>query len=292
MSAEPKTSLNHPATGTSVVLLHGAWHSSLHWGPVRTVLARHGLTSHALDMPRHGLDAPYPSGYLLPGQPGLTTERSGLADLTPDVVVKDLLGQLADIRRRTARLVLVAHSAGGGPASAVLEQEPGLADHVVYLSAFVPAGRPRFTDYTGAPENAHATHAPRIGDPDRIGAMRINPLSHDPAEIEAIRTSFLHDWPAGRPAWRSLLQPDETTAILSDPFAVTAGRWGTVPRSYVRLTDDRALPVATQDLMIAEADRAAPGRGFEVHSLPGGHSPFLTRPDELGGLLADLATRR
>lgn len=283
---------HEPAPGTAVVLLHGAWHSSLHWSPVRTVLARHGLPSHAVDMPGHGLDASYPSGYLRPGQPGLATERSALADLTLDLITKDLAGALSEIRRRADRLVLVAHSAGGGPASAVVEREPGLVDHLVYLSGFVPAGRPRFTDYITAPENAHATHAPQTGDPERIGALRLNPLSPDDAEVEAIRSSFLQDWPAERPAWRALIQPDEATAVLSDPVRVSADRWGAVPRSYIRLTGDRALPVVTQDLMIAEADRAAPDRPFEVHSLPGGHSPFLTRPDELGRLLAGIAGRR
>ncbi|WIY00834.1 hypothetical protein QRX60_43415 [Amycolatopsis mongoliensis] len=62
-----------------------------------------------------------------------------------------------------------------------------------------------------------------------------------------------------------------------------------MPHSYVRLTDDRALPPATQDLMIAEADRLTPDSSFAVHSLPGGHSPFPTRPAELAELLGRIA---
>jgi pimeloyl-ACP methyl ester carboxylesterase len=271
---------------TVVVFVHGAWHSSLHWAATQRELTHRGLRSIALDLPGHGLHAPAPSGYLLPGQPGLATERSALADLTMDQLADHVLAALSEIRPRFERVVLVAHSAGGGPASAAAERAPELVDRLVYLSAFLPAGRPRFLDYVSAPENAGAVHVPRVGDPDVLGAIRINPLSADPAEVAAIHRSFLADWPAELPTWRLLLHPDEPLASLTAPVRLTPARWGRIPRTYLRLTDDLALPPATQDLMIAEADRVTPELPTEVHSLPGGHSPFLTRAGELAELLA------
>lgn len=277
---------------TVIVFVHGAWHSSLHWAATQRALTARGLPCVALDLPGHGATAPLPSGYLEPGQPGLATERSALSGLTTDALVGALLTDLAEIRRRFGRVVLVAHSAGGGPASAAVEQHPDLVDHLVYLSAFVPAGRPRFGDYVTDPRNADAVQVPRAGDPDAIGAFRINPLSPDPAEIETIRRAFLGDWPEDRHGWRLTLHPDEPLASLAGEFPVTPGRWGRVARSYIRLTDDLALPPVTQDLMIDEADRTTPDNPFAVHSLPGGHSPFLTRPDELAELLARIAKQR
>ncbi|WP_290050865.1 alpha/beta hydrolase [Amycolatopsis solani] len=278
--------MNEPA---ACVFVHGAWHSSLHWAATQRALAAHGVAGVAVDLPGHGVTAPLPAGYLRPGQPALATEPSALAGLTTGALVDALVAELAEVRRRFARVVLVAHSAGGGPASAALERQPELADHVVYLSAFVPAGRPRFLDYVSAPENAGAVRVPNSGDPEVLGAFRINPLSPDPAEVAVIRRAFLNDWPADRPGWRLTLHPDEPLASLNGEFPVTAGRWGRVPRSYIRLTDDLALPPATQDLMIAEADRLAPDAPFSVFSLPGGHSPFLTRPGELAELVARIA---
>ncbi|MFD9702575.1 alpha/beta fold hydrolase [Lentzea sp. NPDC059081] len=277
---------------TVIVFVHGAWHSSLHWAATSRALTARGLSCVAVDLPGHGTTAPLPSGYLEPGQPGLATERSALAGLTTDALVGALLADLAEVRRRFDHVVLVAHSAGGGPASAAVERHPELVDHLVYLSAFVPAGRPRFGDYVTDPVNAGAVQVPRAGDPEAIGAFRINPLSADPAEVELIRQSFLGDWPADRPGWRLTLHPDEPLASLAGEFTVTAGRWGRVARSYVRLTDDLALPTATQDLMIDEADRETPDTPFAVHSLPGGHSPFLTRPGELADLVARIAQQR
>jgi pimeloyl-ACP methyl ester carboxylesterase len=273
----------------TVVFVHGAWHSSLHWAATQRALAARGVPSVAVDLPGHGVTAPVPAGYLRPGQSGLATEKSGLADLTLDLVVDALVADLAEVRRRFERVVLVAHSAGGGPASAAVERHPDLVDHLVYLSAFVPAGRPRFFDYIADPVNADAVQVPRVGDHEAIGAFRINPLSPDAAEVETIRLAFLNDWPADRPGWRLTLHPDEPLASLAGESRVTRERWGRVPRSYVRLTDDLALPPATQDLMIAEADRAAPDQPFAVYALPGGHSPFLTRPDELAELVVKLA---
>jgi pimeloyl-ACP methyl ester carboxylesterase len=283
--------MSRSAPPTVAVFVHGAWHSSQHWVATQRALARHGVPSIAVDLPGHGVHAPVPSGYLRPGQPGFTTERSPVADLTMELLVDELVTALAEVRPRFRRVILVAHSAGGGPASAAAERAPELVDQIVYLSAFVPAGRPRFADYVDAPENAGAVHVPRVGDPAAIGAIRINPLSPDPAEVAAIHRSFLADWPAERPGWRLLLHPDEPIASLTAPVPVTAARWGRVPRAYIRLTDDLALPVVTQDLMVAEADQVAPDHKTEVHSLPGAHSPFLTRPDELAALLVPFATR-
>ncbi|WP_435853546.1 alpha/beta fold hydrolase [Streptomyces murinus] len=280
----------HPAPGLSdtvFVLVHGAWHGSWQWAATQRALAGLGAASVAVDLPGHGFGAPLPSGYLLPGRPGLLTERSRLAGMTMDDCADAVLDTLCRVRRY-GRVVLVAHSAGGGPASLAAERAPELVDHVVYLSAFVPAGRPRFFDYLNAPENATARgRGLGLGDPGALGAVRIDPLSPDPAYVEELRQTYYHDTPADRfDRWRSVLSPDLPLAVPATPVVLTAPRWGRLPRTYVRCAQDRALPAAVQDLMIAEADRALPGEPFTVRTLAGGHSPFAARPRELAEALA------
>ncbi|MGW2104909.1 hypothetical protein ACWCPX_46190 [Streptomyces olivaceoviridis] len=68
----------------------------------------------------------------------------------------------------------------------------------------------------------------------------------------------------------------------------TAGRWGAVPRAYVRCARDRCVPPALQDLFVAEADRAFPGNPTVVEPLPTDHSPFLSAPRLLAGTLRRL----
>ncbi|MEU6478105.1 alpha/beta fold hydrolase [Streptomyces sp. NPDC047017] len=276
----------HSPTGTVLVLVHGAWHGSGHWAATQRALAGLGAASVAVDLPGHGLDAPLPSGYLLPGQPGLSTEKSPLASVTMEDGADAVLDTLRQVRS-ARRVVLVAHSAGGGPASLAAERAPELVDEIVYLSAFVPAGRARFLDYLGGPENATARgqHL-TLGDPEALGAVRINPLSPDAGYVEELRQTHYHDVPPERfDRLRSVLSTDLPLAFPSAPVTVTAARWGRIPRTFLRCADDRALPPAVQDLMIAEADRAMPGAPFTVRTLPGGHNPFAARPGALAAAL-------
>lgn len=277
---------NEPLTGTVFVFVHGAWHSSGQWAATQRALAGRGAASVAVDLPGHGFDAPLPTGYLLPGQPGLLTEKSQLAGVTVDDCAEAVLNVLRQVRHHRT-VVLVAHSAGGGPASLAAERAPELVDRIVYLSAFVPGGRPRFLDYLGSPENATALGRNlNLGDPEALGAVRINPLSTAPAYLDELRETHYHDTPLDRfDRWRSVLTPDLPLAIPTAPVNLTAARWGRIPRTFLRCAEDRALAPATQDLMIAEADRAFPGNPFTVHTLPGSHSPFAARPGELAAAL-------
>ncbi|MGW2344369.1 alpha/beta hydrolase [Streptomyces sp. NPDC001661] len=278
---------NEPLTGTVFVFVHGAWHSSGQWAATQRALAGRGAASVAVDLPGHGFDAPLPTGYLLPGQPGLLTEKSQLAGVTVDDCAEAVLNVLRQVRHHRT-VVLVAHSAGGGPASLAAERAPELVDRIVYLSAFVPGGRPRFFDYLGSPENATALGRNlHLGAPEALGAVRINPLSPDPAYVDELRETHYHDTPLDRfDRWRSALTPDLPLAIPTAPVNLTAARWGRIPRTFLRCAEDRALAPAVQDLMIAEADRAFPGNPFTVHTLPGSHSPFAARPGELAAALS------
>jgi pimeloyl-ACP methyl ester carboxylesterase len=279
-----------PPIETLLVLVHGAWHSSLHWASTQRHLASLGVASLAVDLPGHGVNAPVPSGYFTAGQPGLESEKSAVADISLQDGASMLTNVLAGVRAQVGRLVVVAHSANGGVASMVAEQAHQLVDQLVYLAAFVPAGRPRFTDYHNAPEWASAIKFPMVGEPAELGAYRVNYLSADPGVIESLRMALLGDLPADvGDGWRQFLHPDEPLESLAAPVEVTAGRWGRIPRAYVRLIDDMAFPVAAQDLMIAEADRLTPDTPFTVHSLAGGHSPFVTRPAELAELLVTIS---
>ncbi|MFI0976251.1 alpha/beta fold hydrolase [Streptomyces sp. NPDC021093] len=274
------------STDAVFVFVHGAWHSSAQWAATQRALTALGAASTAVDLPGHGFEAPLPSGYLQPGQPGLLTEKSALATVTMDDSAETVLDTLRRARRHR-RVVLVAHSAGGGPASLAAERAPELVDEIVYLSAFVPAGRPRFYGYLGSPENAtERDQGLNLGDPEELGAVRINPLSPDPAYVEELRQTYYQDIAPDRfDRWRTALSPDLPLSIPSTPVIVTPQRWGRVPRTFLRCADDQAIPTAVQDLMIEEADRAVPGNPFTVRTLPGSHSPFAARPRELAAAL-------
>ncbi|GAA0938907.1 alpha/beta hydrolase [Pseudonocardia zijingensis] len=58
---------------------------------------------------------------------------------------------------------------------------------------------------------------------------------------------------------------------------LTNAAWRTIPSTYVVCERDAAIPVASQEAMAQRADR--------VLRMPGSHSPFLSRPAQLGGVL-------
>ena len=74
------------------------------------------------------------------------------------------------------------------------------------------------------------------------------------------------------------------------PSAITPGRFGTVPRHYIRTTQDNAVPLAGQDHMIAAVDRTIGGTTI-THTLESSHSPFLSQPAALSRMLLDISAQ-
>ncbi len=68
------------------------------------------------------------------------------------------------------------------------------------------------------------------------------------------------------------LQPDESLTVGSEDSRVQAKTWGRIPRTYIRHTQDKLIPLALQDRMIAEADKLTPRNRFRVHSVDAAHA--------------------
>jgi hypothetical protein len=165
---------------------------------------------------------------------------------------------------------------------------PELISRLVYVSAYVPVNFATGADYSQLPEaESGISGAVLIGDPMKTGAMRINPRDADPAYVEKGRLAFYNDLSTDEYLkFAVYLNPDLPLAVAFDNARGTAQRWGTIPRTFVRLTEDRTMPPVLQDRMITEADAATPGNPFDVRSLPSSHSPFASMPDRLASVLS------
>jgi pimeloyl-ACP methyl ester carboxylesterase len=188
-------------------------------------------------------------------------------------------------------VILVGHSSGGATLSAVAEAEPSLVRRLVYLTAFVPVRFPTVIQYLQQPEFAASEVPPLfVADPAVTGAARINHDSADAAYVARAKSAFYHD--VDDATFRTvarLLTPDEPIQAYTTPVNATAARWGRLPRSFIRCTGDRAIPIAVQDAMIAEADAFTPGNRFTQLTLDTSHSPFLSAPAALVSALLSLA---
>jgi pimeloyl-ACP methyl ester carboxylesterase len=90
---------------------------------------------------------------------------------------------------------------------------------------------------------------------------------------------FYHDCPPDIAAWAvSVLRP-QAWKVVADPLPVDA--WPSVPQTYIACREDRTLTYAFQRALASE-------RGMDLVELPGGHSPFLSRPAALADILTAL----
>jgi pimeloyl-ACP methyl ester carboxylesterase len=277
------------ATTQSFLFVHGAWHTAMHWHRVTDRLTAMGHRAAAIDLPGSGLDAAYPASFLQGDFAALQTEPSALSGVTLDDYVEAVTAQLTAMARH-GRVTLVGHSFGGLTITRVAEAVPHLIRRLVYVTAYVPVNQKSGAEISMLPEGAASlSGAVLVGDPTKTGAMRINPRDPDPAYVEKARLAFYNDLSTEEfVPYAASLNPDLPLAVGMDDARGTPQRWGTVPRAFLRTTEDNTIPLALQDRMIAEADAATPDNRFVVRTLRSSHSPFASMPDELAAELGDL----
>ncbi len=95
---------------------------------------------------------------------------------------------------------------------------------------------------------------------------------------------FFHDASPDVAAWASSRLRPQCYQVIGEPSPLEA--WPAVPSSYIVCRDDRAMNPEW-------GRRAAIERlGVAPIEIDGGHSPFLTRPEELAGVIAAILEPR
>lgn len=278
------------AVKKNFLLVHGAWHSAAHWNRLAKALTAMGHNVFSIDLPGSGLNARYPKSYLSNDFVGFETEVSPAKDVHladyRDAIVSHI-NKIADF----GKVTLVGHSFGGLSITMAGEAVPKKIARLVYLTAFVPTRFKSLSEYGALPENSSTLASSiYIGDASVIGAVRINPRSGDPAYVEKSRLAFYGDVPTEDfIGFASYLNPDLPLAAVNDDARGSASRWGSIPRTFIRCTQDRALPLQLQDRMIAEADAMTPSNKFDVRTLEASHSPFASMPEVLASVLGGLS---
>ena len=164
--------------------------------------------------------------------------------------------------------LLVGHSYGGGVVTEA-GVHPAVA-HIAYLTAFALEPGESVTEnaLTGGEGGTAVDNAIRLAD----GVITI--------DTEGAIPAFFHDCPdaVARDA-AARLRPMSLAALQGK---VARAAWREKPATYAVCTDDRALTEALQ--------RSAAARIGNTVEWPTSHSPFLSRPDLVAGLLLDLSS--
>lgn len=237
---------------STLVLIHGAFHGAWCWDKVSPLLERDGHEVVALDLPGHGEDR----------TPAVEVTLEGYADRV--VQTLDAL---------PGPIVLVGHSLSGTVISQVAERRPGKIDKLVYLCALLlPSGKSAIEASQEDGGSVILKNAEVVPDLGRIvlaeAGMR-EALYHDCPEEDFERA-------------RRLINP-QPLAPLGTPVSVTEGNFGSVRRTYVHTTQDRAVSPAAQEKMYTELPCE------KVVLMETGHLPFFAAPEELAGHLDALA---
>jgi pimeloyl-ACP methyl ester carboxylesterase len=170
-----------------------------------------------------------------------------------------VIDSLAD---RPEPVVLVAHSLGGLTAPLVAAVRP--VQTMIFIAAFLPV--------PGQSMNDQRRREPTMMFPYHDGVPGLRDRFYNTCSATDA------DWAMARLRRQALKPFTEVTPLRE---------WPSVPSAYVVCTEDHACNPAW-------ARRAARERlGVEPAELAGSdHSPFLSRPAELAGLLVSLATAR
>jgi pimeloyl-ACP methyl ester carboxylesterase len=254
-------------------------------------MALRGLRTIAVDLPGRG--AGFSPAYHAQDLETFASEPSALAGVTAEETITHVVDVVRRVREH-GPVVLVGHSMGGLALTAVGNTIPDLLDRLVYVAAQCPVNsapgeyltRPEWL----ASELMPATAPIIVGNPLEFGFIRLNWLGADPATVAALKNAIgvdLTDQGFIRAICAS--QPDEVFWQNNPEWDHRAAKdtWGRIPHTFVRTSEDRAMPLPAQDMYINEADNLTPDNPFEVHTIKSSHSGFLRRPQEL----ADILTR-
>jgi pimeloyl-ACP methyl ester carboxylesterase len=237
---------------STLVLIHGGWHGAWCWDKVTPFLERDGHEVVALDLPGHGEDR----------TPAAEVTLQGYADRV--VQTLDAL---------PGPVVLVEHSLSGTVIGQVAERRPGKIDKLVYVCALLlPSGRSAIEASQEDGESVILQNAEVQADEGRILLFE-----------EGMREALYHDCPEEDfERARRLISP-QPLAPLGTAVSVTEDNFGSVRRTYVHTTEDRAVSPVAQEKMYTGLPCE------EVVSMATGHLPFFAAPEELAGHLDSLA---
>lgn len=257
-------------------------------------LSLRGHRTVGVELPGHGAtDAQFAHDYQCPQDPAsLATRPSPLAGVGLDAYE----AAAVDVVRTVAEfgpVILYGGSMGGATLNRVGNAVPHLIDRIVYDTAFCCVDLASPEDYYATPEGSTTLAGNLAGlvvaDPAVIGAVRANYRTADRPTLDGLREALMAG--ASDAEFYGLLahlQPDESLTVGREDSRVRGSTWGRIPRTYIRHTADRMIPIALQDRMIAEADRLTPHNRFDVHTVDAPHAATAAQFAEIVDILAGL----
>jgi pimeloyl-ACP methyl ester carboxylesterase len=233
------------------ILIHGSWHSAWNWYKVTPLLEKLGHKVYPIDLP------------------GMGRDKTPIEEVRFENTIEKLCNLIDSIDER---VILVAHSKNGIINSQLAELRPKKIEKLIYLAAVLAANGRCAKDYFSLDEKEILE--PHITYDGSISSMLLPQIYKD---------GLYHDCPDDITEMAKITLLPETTESAKAKLKLTKGKYGSVPRYYIKCTEDRAITPWLQDMMLAETPC------LKVYNLPSSHSPFFSMPDKLTDLLLEIA---
>jgi pimeloyl-ACP methyl ester carboxylesterase len=232
------------------VLVHGSWHGGWAWEPTMWALRERGHCAYAPTYPGH--------------TPGAS--RRGIRHDDYVAAVSAFIEHL-DLRE----IVLVGHSFGGSVISRVFQRIPDRIKRLVFHTAFVVEDGRSVNDNISPDQTAIFDELARLS-PDNTVLC----------PWELFRDNFMQDAheEAARSVWERLVPQPYRPWI--DPLDLRGFYGSGVPKAYIALADDIALPPGTWHPTMSS--RLG---DFKLVEMGGSHEVMFTRPGELADNLVE-----
>ena len=249
MTSVNSVNSTHSAKSPVYVLVHGAWHGAWCWERVLPLFGDAGHRAHAVNLTGVGERA-----HLLSAQITVATHAADVME-----VVRS---------HEWSEVVLVGHSYGGvvvtQVAQRLLDEMPGVLQHVIYLDAHVPKnGESWGTMQTAETRLARIKEAQTVG-----GGVFLNP----PDASKFGLTGADRDWVNRR-------QTPQPFGVYLDPMRIDDAAQASLKRSYINCVGN----VLSGLELSRERVKADPSWTYlEIDS---GHDPMVSHPETLVALL-------
>ena len=174
-------------------------------------------------------------------------------------------------------VILLGHSMGGVTLTYLGEKYPDKIKRLIFVSAFmIPNGR-RANDYIKEKCRSHPSmdFFEIISEVNDGKGLKLD-LSREDLVKEAFFTGCSEKDLSV--ALKNLL-PITSTVPDMLVSAITRERFFCIPRTYIECTQDKAIPIELQRLMISQVP------GSEVLSIPSGHAPYFSHSEILSELM-------
>jgi pimeloyl-ACP methyl ester carboxylesterase len=255
---------HHRQKKFTVIMIEGAWHWAGCFQKVANLLTQMGHPVLLPDLKSHGY---HPATY---------DQVTCMADYVAPVAA--LLELAAE------PVVLLGHSMGGASLTYLGELYPDKIRQLIYLAAYMTPNGKTVNDYVSSP--AYAT------DPSAAELFQVlspsadgKGLTLDKTKPGLIKAAFYGDC-SDHDIAIAAANIIPTTSSVPGNFvpATTPARYGSLPRTYIECTADRAIPIAQQRQMQSDVP------GATILTLEASHSPFFSQPDRLAEMVASAMT--